>query len=175
MTEIIVGKRCSGKTTELIKIAARTGAYIVVGSKRQADCVRLRAKELGFDDVKVLDGTEAITRAEYEDIIRKGIVIDEIQNMLYTLHLYKGITILAVTITVDDRCNTTLRYLEVPKPETKPEPESDISKVFEALKIVKKTCESRPYCANVNSTCDFYSVEEKDCMFRLKSPSGWQV
>ena len=47
MTEIIIGERGSGKTTELIKRSAETGSYILVATKMMAKCIHLSALDMG--------------------------------------------------------------------------------------------------------------------------------
>lgn len=46
---IIKGPRQSGKTTELIKLAAEHNAYIVVPSYEAAEAVAKKAREMGLD------------------------------------------------------------------------------------------------------------------------------
>lgn len=104
MTEFIIGKRCSGKTTELIKRSSETGAIIVVANMAQADCIYHEAKDMGFDipkpiSIKVLknivDGrTEPYTHNELK---KKRILVDELQMLLCPL--FNNIPIDAVTIT----------------------------------------------------------------------------
>ena len=47
MTEIIIGERGSGKTTELIKRSAETGSYILTATKNMAKCIYLSALDMG--------------------------------------------------------------------------------------------------------------------------------
>ena len=104
MTEFIIGKRQSGKTTELIKRSAETGAVIVVANMAQADCIHRDAKTMGFDiskpiSIKVLDNivkgkSMAYT---YSELRTKGILVDELQ-LLFS-QLFNSIPVNAVTVT----------------------------------------------------------------------------
>lgn len=104
MTEFIIGKRGSGKTTELIKRSAETGAIIVVPNMAQADFLRDQAKAMSFDipkpiSMKVLDN---IVKGKsmpytYSELRTKGILVDELQTLLYPL--FGNIQVDAVTIT----------------------------------------------------------------------------
>lgn len=49
MTEYIIGERRSGKTTELIRKSAETGAYILVANKSTASLIFKQAKMNGYD------------------------------------------------------------------------------------------------------------------------------
>lgn len=46
---LIVGGRGTGKTTELIRIAAAEGRYIVVPNERMKRCVAKQAKDMGLN------------------------------------------------------------------------------------------------------------------------------
>lgn len=46
---IIVGGRRTGKTLELIKMSAETGAVIFVLTYQRAECIENMAKKLGYD------------------------------------------------------------------------------------------------------------------------------
>lgn len=104
MTEFIIGKRCSGKTTELIKRSAETGAIIVVANMMQADCIHYEAKERGLNipkpiSIKVLeniiDGQQR--PYSYRELQTRGILVDELNMLIY--QLFGNVPVNAVTIT----------------------------------------------------------------------------
>lgn len=103
MTEYIIGERRSGKTTELIKRSAETGAVILAPTRAQASCIYDLAKELGYG----ISGPITVSDLDNDDlcnIIReKGILIDELD---YTLvRLCKNIPVTAATITNSGKKN----------------------------------------------------------------------
>lgn len=104
--EFIYKKRNTGKTTELIKRSAETGAYIVVYTGYMANCIELQAKDMGYEIPKPI-GLKHLTnlmnsdnkddREKRIDILRKGILVDEFQLMIDDL--FGGAPVHAVTIT----------------------------------------------------------------------------
>lgn len=98
MTELIVGSRNSGKTTELIKRSATDGLYILTGTKRQARCIFDQARDMGYDI------PFPVTWAEFQkghfqgsSIQKDGLLIDEAGWLLS--YIFKGIPIKGVTWT----------------------------------------------------------------------------
>ena len=98
MTELILGSRNSGKTTELLRRSARDGMYILTGTKRQARCIFDQARDMGYDI------PYPVTWAEFQNghfsgsVIQKdGLLIDEAGWLLS--YIFKGIPINAVTWT----------------------------------------------------------------------------
>lgn len=94
--KLIFGDRCSGKTTELIKESARTGAYIVVSCKNEARDVFRLSKELGLNIPYPLTVNEMIYESPSSYIFQKGILIDNLERILCCLFNY--ITIHTATV-----------------------------------------------------------------------------
>lgn len=94
--KLIFGDRQSGKTTELIKESARTGAYIVVSCRDEAHNVFRSAKELGLDILFPLTVTDIISEYPSSYILQKGILIDNLEEIISRLFNY--ITINAATV-----------------------------------------------------------------------------
>lgn len=94
--KLIFGDRQSGKTTELIKESARTGAYIVVSCKNEARDVFRLSKELRLNIPYPLTVNEMIYESPSSYIFQKGILIDNLERILCCLFNY--ITIHAATI-----------------------------------------------------------------------------
>lgn len=94
--KLILGDRQSGKTTELIKESARTGAYIVVSCRKEAHNVFGSAKELGLNIPFPLTVAEVIYESPSSYIFQKGILIDNLERIIYRLFNY--ITINAATV-----------------------------------------------------------------------------
>jgi hypothetical protein len=98
MTELILGSRGSGKTTELIKRSAASGLYILTGTKKQADCIFDRAKRMGYDIPYPVTWSK-FKNDHFRDssIRRDGLLIDEAGWLLS--YIFKGVPIEAVTWT----------------------------------------------------------------------------
>lgn len=96
LEKLILGDRQSGKTTELIKESARTGAYIVVSRMNEAHYVFRFAKELGLNIPFPLTVAEVICESPSSYIFQKGILIDNLERILCRLFNY--ITINAATV-----------------------------------------------------------------------------
>ena len=97
MTEYIIGERQSGKTTELIKRSAETGAYILVANKHMASLVYMQAKTNGYDIPYPITIDDMISVNISSDIRSKGVLIDELDMVLPGL--CDDVPIHAVTIT----------------------------------------------------------------------------
>lgn len=98
MTDLILGSRCSGKTSELIKKSASEGLYILTGTRKQAECLFDQARRMGYDI------PFPVTWAEFQQcgfrgsfIQKDGLLIDEAGWLLS--YIFKGIPIKAVTWT----------------------------------------------------------------------------
>lgn len=94
--KLILGDRQSGKTTELIKESARTGAYIVVSCKNEARNVFMSAKELGLNIPFPLTVADVMSESPSSYIFQKGILIDDLERVIS--HLLRYITIHAATV-----------------------------------------------------------------------------
>lgn len=85
---IIVGERCSGKTTELIKKSAVTGAYIVTINLRAAEFIFHQAKQMGLNIPFPITVGEMIKEIKNGDrfrgssIYRDGVLIDDADLVL---------------------------------------------------------------------------------------------
>ena len=104
MTDFIIGKRQSGKTTELIKRSAETGAIIVAATMIQADAIYYEATTMGFDiprpiSIRVLQNIISGQRKPYtyNELKTKGLLVDELQ--LLFRQLFNSIPVNAVTVT----------------------------------------------------------------------------
>lgn len=96
LEKLIFGDRHSGKTTELIKESARTGAYIVVSRMNEAHYVFRFAKELGLNIPFPLTVTDIISEPSSSYIFQKGILIDDLEEIIS--RLFNHITIHAATV-----------------------------------------------------------------------------
>lgn len=94
--KLILGDRQSGKTTELIKESARTGAYIVVSCRKEAHNVFGSAKELGLNIPFPLTVADVMSESSSSYIFQKGILIDDLERVIS--HLFNYITIHAATV-----------------------------------------------------------------------------
>lgn len=98
MTELIVGSRCSGKTSELIKRSASEGVYILTGTKKQARCIFNQAKAMGYDiPFPVTWGEFQRCKFQGSMIQKDGLLIDEAGWLLS--YILNGIPIRGVTWT----------------------------------------------------------------------------
>lgn len=105
---IIIGKRCSGKTTELIKESAEKQIYILVGTRHRAEALANRAKDMGLDIPFPVTIEEYLKGSKFRGscIRRDGLLIDDADDVLQ--QIFAGIPIREVTITDHDN----IRYLE---------------------------------------------------------------
>lgn len=103
MTNYIIGKRCSGKTTRLIKRSAKEGKYILTATKLMARCIADQAKDMGLDIPFPVTVDEYLRGNKFRgsSIRRDGLLIDDLELVLQTL--FSGIPIHEVTLT--DRGN----------------------------------------------------------------------
>lgn len=82
--QIIIGGRGSGKTAELIKRSAESGAYIIVSSRARASQIADQARAMGYDI------PFPVTLEEYyrshgfagSSIRRDGVYIDNVEDIL---------------------------------------------------------------------------------------------
>lgn len=110
MTEIIIKERGTGKTTELIKRAAKDGLYILTDTKRSAACIADMARRMGLHIPFPVTVEEYLHGSKFRGscIRRDGLLIDDAE--LVFRNLLSGIPINAVTIT--DRGNITMDRLK---------------------------------------------------------------
>lgn len=93
--QIIMRGRRNGKTTELIKMCAENGGYIVCRSKEIAKMIQVQAKEMGLSIPLPLSYTEFISGSYYGRRIEK-IYIDDADELLK--RLAHGVVLEAITI-----------------------------------------------------------------------------
>lgn len=52
----------------------------------------------------------------------------------------------------------------------------DISKVNEAIKIIRGTCVRYQYCSEEDIVCPFYNKKLDECSFNISAnPDGWDL
>lgn len=93
MTEIIVKKRGGGKTTQLIELSAKTGAYIVCYSHSTADYIMRTALESNLIIPLPITYDDFINKRYYGAGI-KGFLFDDVECFLQNL---TTVPILAIT------------------------------------------------------------------------------
>lgn len=95
----IIGTRGSGKTTKLIKQAAKENSVIITATNRQAENVRKQADELDLI-VSVTSVENIISGSVLESlIIKNGIFIDDVELVL--TRILSGATIKGISLTDD--------------------------------------------------------------------------
>lgn len=99
-TKVIVGDRRSGKSSELIRLSASKGIYILVSNKKRAHALAAQAREMGINipfPVTLHEWLQSSTRFHGSVIRRDGLLIDDIDAVIR--ELFSPININAVTIT----------------------------------------------------------------------------
>lgn len=96
--KLISKPRRGGKTTELIKLSAETGAYIVCHSKQEAHRVQAVATRQGVNIPFPLSYGEFVNR-DYCGRGVSGLLIDNVEALLEYMALSP---VVAATITEDD-------------------------------------------------------------------------
>lgn len=103
-TDFIYKKRNTGKTTELIKRSAETGAFIIMHTGAMARFIKNQARDMGYkipEPMGLIHFNSVMNdpkfREEREEIFEKGILVDEFQLMIDDL--FGGVPVHAVTIT----------------------------------------------------------------------------
>ena len=97
MTEYIIGERQSGKTTELIRRSAETGAYILVANKSTASLIFKQAKMNDYNIPYPITIDDMLSCTVNKFVWSKGVLIDELDMILSSL--FNGVPIRAATIT----------------------------------------------------------------------------
>lgn len=97
--KLIFGDRHSGKTTELIKESARTGAYIVVSCRNEAHNVFRSANVLGLNIPFPLTVADVMSKSKSSCIFQKGILIDDLEEIINYLFNYITINVATVDCT----------------------------------------------------------------------------
>ena len=102
----IIGTRGSGKTTKLIKQAAKENYVIMTATNRQAENVRKQADELGLTvlvtSVENIISSNGINRGSVLAVLmqKNGILIDDADLVL--TRILSGVTIKGISLTDDD-------------------------------------------------------------------------
>lgn len=102
----IIGTRGSGKTTKLIKQAAKENSVIMTTTNRQAENVRKQADELGLTvlatSVENIINDNGIKRGSVLAVLmqKNGILIDDADLVL--TRILSGVTIKGISLTDDD-------------------------------------------------------------------------
>ena len=102
----IIGTRGSGKTTKLIKQAAKENSVIMTTTNRQAENVRKQADELGLTvlatSVENIINDNGINRGSVLAVLmqKNGILIDDADLVL--TRILSGVTIKGISLTDDD-------------------------------------------------------------------------
>ena len=102
----IIGARGSGKTTKLIKQAAKENSVIMTTTNRQAENVRKQADELGLTilvtSVENIISSNGINRGSVLAVLmqKNGILIDDADLVL--TRILSGVTIKGISLTDDD-------------------------------------------------------------------------
>lgn len=99
MTEIIVRSRLGGKTTELIRRSAETGAYIVCTDRRRAWQIARQAMDAGLAIQFPLTASEWQDRTYYPRGM-PGLLFDDLDRIIAGM---SAVPVLAVTWTSDGR------------------------------------------------------------------------
>lgn len=101
----IIGTRGSGKTTKLIKQAAKENSVIMTATNRQAENVRKQADELGLtvsvtSVENIISGNDIKRGSVLESLVRKnGILIDDADLVL--TRILSDVAIKGISLTDD--------------------------------------------------------------------------
>lgn len=97
---IIGGVRCCGKSTELIKIAAKYKCLIVCSNREKAKCVIWQAQEMGLFIEPPQDIRTIISKPELLRDRDVTILIDDVEDVLETL-LKKKVAVMTTSATIE--------------------------------------------------------------------------
>lgn len=100
--KIIKGGRRSGKTTELIRMCAENGGYIVCRSYNAASMIQKQSKEMGLKIPYPLTYTELLHKSYYAKGVKK-LYIDDADELLRILT--RGVELEAITINIQEERN----------------------------------------------------------------------
>ena len=127
MTNIIIGERCSGKTTRLILRSARDQLYILTSTKSRAHAIFDTARDMGLAIPFPVTLDEYLRGSKFQgsSIRRDGLLIDDVDDVVRTL--FAGIPIREMALT--DYGN--VRWLETILSE------KEKAKVLEKTKVEK--------------------------------------
>lgn len=96
---IVIGERCSGKTTRLIERSAKDQLYILTSTKPRARAIFDNAIRMGLDIPYPITVEEYLRGDKFRgsSIRRDGILIDDLDDVLRVI--FTGIPIHEVTMT----------------------------------------------------------------------------
>ena len=99
MMNIIIGERCSGKTTRLIERSAKEQLYILTSTKHRARAIFDTAKRMGLVIPYPVTVEEYFRGSKFagSSIRRDGLLIDDSDDVLRVI--FRGIPIREVTMT----------------------------------------------------------------------------
>lgn len=92
---VISGPRQSGKTDELIKMAAAKKAYLVVFSYAEAQRCQARARSLGLELLFPLTYEEFV-KGDFYGKGMKGFLVDDIADLLR--YMARGVEMIAYSV-----------------------------------------------------------------------------
>jgi hypothetical protein len=95
MTELIVRGRQGGKTTDLIRRSAGTGAYIVAADQRHAEYIARQARDLGMRPPPRMTASEWLARSYYGPGV-PGLLLDDLDRIIAAM---SHVPVLAATWT----------------------------------------------------------------------------
>lgn len=111
-TEIIVGGRGVGKTTELIKRSAETRQYIMVSNSQRARHIFEQAKSMDlYIPFPVTIHEMFSSRFRGSCIRRDGLLIDDFEDVV--CEIFSGIPVNAITLTEREYSITRMSAQEV--------------------------------------------------------------
>ena len=107
MTKILAGARRNGKTSELIRMAAKEGLYIVTSTKQCAQHIAAQARRMGIDNQLypvTLQEAHGLRCTAYDT--HKGRIL--IDNADVVLALLLNMPVEAMTVTTPEQADTNL-------------------------------------------------------------------
>lgn len=97
--KIISKGRRSGKTTELIRMCAERGGYIVCRSHNAASMIKKQSKEMGLKIPYPMTYAELLHKSYYAQGVQK-LYIDDVDELLRTIT--RGVEVEAITINIQE-------------------------------------------------------------------------
>ena len=105
MTKVIAKGRGEGKTTELIKLSAETGKYILVANQQRAMNISDMAGKMGLYIPFPVTVQEAL-KYSFRGTFIKEILVDDAEDVLQSLF---RVNINAITVTTEEECPFSIR------------------------------------------------------------------
>lgn len=107
MTKVLAGARRNGKTSELIRMAAKEGLYIVTSTKQCAQHIAAQARRMGIDNLLypvTLQEAHGLRCTAYDT--HKGRIL--VDNVDVVLSLLLNMPVEAMTVTTPEQADTNL-------------------------------------------------------------------